>query len=148
MGENLVETPLVGQTVNTQSSHASTLKNSDNSTPSSMRNPPNKKSPLIKDRDNYYFSHKETLQHTDAKGKKTKEKVKGAENREGLQHPYEETARRGRFYRVLPVVAKPPPLAVAIFPCDLAAARTTMVTDEWLFEKTKLQQLLLTDHFV
>ncbi|MED6223588.1 hypothetical protein PIB30_075404 [Stylosanthes scabra] len=49
MGENEVETPVVGRTANTQSSQASAQRNSDNSTPDSLRNPPDSQNPLMKD---------------------------------------------------------------------------------------------------
>ncbi|MED6219111.1 hypothetical protein PIB30_032835 [Stylosanthes scabra] len=51
MGENLAHTPFVGRTINTQSSHASAQRGSDNSTPNptAKGNPTAEGNPLMKD---------------------------------------------------------------------------------------------------
>ncbi|MED6164980.1 hypothetical protein PIB30_095344, partial [Stylosanthes scabra] len=49
MGENLVHTPFVGRTINTQSWQASAQRSSNNSAPNSMMNLPEEGNPLMKD---------------------------------------------------------------------------------------------------
>ncbi|MED6109690.1 hypothetical protein PIB30_035958 [Stylosanthes scabra] len=64
-GENEVKTPVVGRTVNTQSSQVSAQRNSKNSTLNSDRNPPDQENILMRDILSNISNHEDNLLHSE-----------------------------------------------------------------------------------